>query len=85
MITLSTGKQIGVYDNTIGLSPEATGLQDRIKGGYDGDIETVRDADAGEYDYDPKVALTDAECIEVADLMIAAWTRYRDDVKATIP
>ena len=73
VITLSTGKRVYANNRIVGLVVD--GSDKRIYHGYDVCVSSVLD----EY-YDPEFdddALTRDECIEVADLMIAAWTAHR--------
>ncbi len=59
---LSTGKRLYVNCGIIGLSPEGA-----VSGGYDNPV----------FHPDDDGKLTPAECIELADYMLAEWQKFR--------
>ena len=68
-ITFSTGRTAYCHKKIIGLSPELQAYE-----GYDGYLRPDTDIEFGEIGYN----FTREEREELADYMIALWTKYKE-------
>ena len=77
-LILSTGKRVYAFGNVIGLdiNPERLRSRYRLHGGWDDDIHVIVDA----CDNWDDSSLSIPEALEITDLMIAEWTKYRNDI-----
>lgn len=71
-IALSTGRKVYANCGIVGIKPADPG--GGLSYGYDGSIPTYRDS---EFMSDQEDQLSPAECVELADIMIAAWQQFR--------
>jgi hypothetical protein len=69
MIKLSTGKEVYANRGILGINPEC----DEVTEGYDGGVCTVDDL--------PRFHITNEEKIELADIAIERWMKFKERVK----
>ena len=79
-LKFSSGREIYCYGEKVSLDIGVKGIEWRLFFGSDGTISTLRDPWVDE-DY-PGEALTDEECLELAEHMIRSWTEYRDALRS---
>ena len=72
-IKLSTGKEVYAFCGIVGIS--LTDKENQLTYGFDGKIHVV----GVKPEPDPD-DLTNQEAIELAELMIARWTEYRNSI-----